>query len=140
LIKKEIQLGLHQSSTLKAYAGQINSLGDELGTLLKELKSNGKTIAAYGAPAKATTLLYHFDLSANIIDFIVDDSHLKQGLFSPGMHIPVLPSTAIAESNPDYLLILAWNFSKPIIQNNAAYLESGGKFIIPIPKVEIVSS
>jgi SAM-dependent methyltransferase len=139
-IDNETRLGLHQTSTLQAYAGKINGLRDELSSLLKKLKSDGKTIAAYGAPAKATTLLYHFDLGADIIDFIVDDSPLKQGLFSPGMHIPVLPSSAIAEKAPDYLLVLAWNFAQPIIKNNAAYLRTGGKFIIPIPKVEIISS
>jgi SAM-dependent methyltransferase len=139
-IFNEAELGLHSLSTFKSYAEQIDQLGNELASLLRKLKSEGKKIAAYGAPAKATTLMYHFGLGPDFIDFIVDDSPLKQGLFSPGMHIPVLPSSAIEENKPDYLLILAWNFAQPIISNNAAYLEAGGKFIIPIPQVEIVSS
>jgi SAM-dependent methyltransferase len=139
-IQNEALLGLHSSETFKAYAGQIDQLRDELGSLIQKLKSEGKSIAAYGAPAKATTLMYHFGLGPDVVDFIVDDSPLKQGLFSPGMHIPVLPSTAIAERKPDYLLILAWNFAAPIIRNNAAFFDAGGKFIIPVPQVEIVSS
>jgi hypothetical protein len=139
-IQNEARVNLHSSQTFKSYAGQVDQLRDELGALIQNLKSEGKSIAAYGAPAKATTLMYHFGLGPDVIDFIVDDSPLKQGLFSPGMHIPVLPSTAIAERKPDYLLILAWNFAAPIIRNNASFFNTGGKFIIPVPQVEIVSS
>jgi SAM-dependent methyltransferase len=139
-IQDEVQVNLHSSQTFKAYASQIDQLSNELGSLLQKLRSEGKSIAAYGAPAKATTLMYHFGLGPDVIDFIIDDSPLKQGLFSPGMHIPVLPSTAIAERKPDYLLILAWNFAEPIIRNNASFFKTGGKFIIPVPQVEIVSS
>jgi len=138
LIKREADLGLHDTDTFQAFGQHISALRDELGALLRGLKSAGKTIAGYGAPAKATTLMYHFDLGPGIIDFIVDDSPLKQGLYSPGMHIPVLPSSALAERKPDYLLILAWNFAEPIMRNNAAFIEAGGHFIVPIPKVEVL--
>ena len=73
-----------------------------------------------------------------MLDFIIDDSPLKQGLYSPGLHIPVLPSSALYQRNPDYILILAWNFSDPIMKNNQAYSKTGGKFIIPLPKIEII--
>lgn len=134
----ERAMGLDKAETLRAFARQIDALGAELNALLRKLKAEGKSIAAFGAPAKATTLMYHFGIGPDLIDFIVDDSPLKQGLYSPGMHIPVLSSAAIAEKKPDYLVVLAWNFAKPIIEKNAAYRQAGGRFIVPIPKVEIV--
>ncbi|MEE1563282.1 MAG: SAM-dependent methyltransferase, partial [Alphaproteobacteria bacterium] len=74
----------------------------------------------------------------DIIDFIVDDSALKQGLYSPGLHVPVLPSEAITEQGPDYLLILAWNFAQPIMASNSAFHEAEGRFIIPVPELEVI--
>jgi len=130
--------GLDKLATYQALAARINALGQELGALLKDLKGQGKSIAGFGAPAKATTLMYHFGIGPQLVDFIVDDSPLKQGLFTPGMHIPVLSARAIAERKPDYLVILAWNFAKPIIEKNAAFRERGGRFIVPVPKVEVV--
>jgi hypothetical protein len=72
-----------------------------------------------------------------VIDFIVDDSPWKQGLFTPGMHIPVLPAQAIYERQPDYLLILAWNFADSIMEKHAAFREHGGRFIVPLPEVGV---
>lgn len=134
----ERRLGLDRAETFHAFARDIEALKDELGALLRRLKGEGRSIAGFGAPAKATTLLYHFGIGPDIIDFIVDDSPLKQGLFTPGMHIPVLPGTAIAERKPDYLVVLAWNFAQPIIAKQAAFREAGGRFIVPLPKVEVV--
>ena len=105
--------------------------------LLNNLKEDGKTIAAFGAPAKATTLMYHFDIGPEIIDFIVDDSPLKQGLFSPGKHIEIVSSSEIEKRNPDYLLILAWNFAGSIMDNHSSFSKLGGKFIVPLPKIII---
>lgn len=137
-VAEENALGLNKPETLQAFARQIDALGAQLNALLRSLKAEGKSIAAFGAPAKATTLMYHFGIGPDLIDFIVDDSPLKQGLYSPGMHIPVLSSAAIVERKPDYMVVLAWNFAKPIIDKNAAYRQAGGRFIVPIPKVEIV--
>lgn len=137
-VAEEERRGLDKADTFRAYARQVDALKDELGTLLRGLKAEGKRIAGFGAPAKATTLMYHFGIGPELIDFIVDDSPLKQNLYSPGMHIPVLSSAAIAEKKPDYLLILAWNFARPIIAKSSAFRDAGGKFIIPIPKVEVV--
>ena len=95
-------------------------------------------LIGYGAPAKATTLMYHFGIGPEIIDFIVDDSPLKQGLFSPGMHIPIVSSEVLRNNPPDYLLILAWNFKDSIIEKNKSFHENGGQFIVPLPKIEVV--
>jgi len=137
LIALEESLGLDQPETLKAFGGQIERVKHDLMALLSQLKSDGKSIAGFGAPAKATTLMYHFGIGPEAIDFIVDDSPLKQGLYSPGLHIPVLSSDAIEEHQPDYLLILAWNFAEPIIAKNQIFRDRGGKFILPLPEVAV---
>ncbi|MBT7771355.1 MAG: class I SAM-dependent methyltransferase [Rhodospirillales bacterium] len=135
LIALEAEMKLDDADTLRTFSAQIDAIGADLSRRLRTLKSEGKKIAAFGAPAKATTLMYHFGIGADIIDFIVDDSPLKQNLYSPGMHIPVLPSAALYERNPDAVVILAWNFAEPIMENHAAYLEAGGTFIVPLPTV-----
>jgi len=134
-IARERALGLDRALTYRKFARQIDALRDDLREVLKNLVEAGKSIAAFGAPAKATTLMYHFDIGPDIIDFIVDDSPLKQGLYSPGMHIPVLPSSALYERKPDAVVILAWNFAESIMKNHGAYLEHGGEFIVPLPTV-----
>lgn len=138
LISREAEIGLHQAATLQQFGAKINAIKDELKDVLTRLKDAGHTIAGFGAPAKATTLMYHFGIGPEMIDFIVDDSPLKQGLYSPGMHIPVLTSDALYSEKPDAVVVLAWNFAQPIMQNHARYLDQGGQFIVPLPHVETV--
>lgn len=137
LIALEEKIRLDRPETLQAYSARIDAVKAELTALLQKLKAEGKSIAGFGAPAKATTLMYHFGFGPDIIDFIADDSPLKQGLYSPGLHIPVVPSSEIYERNPDYLVILAWNFAEPIMAKHAAFKENGGHFIIPLPQVTV---
>ena len=96
----------------------------------------GKSIIGYGAPAKATTLMHHFEIGEDIVDFIVDDSEWKHYLYTPGKGIPIVPQNFIRDKNPDYILILAWNFSKSIIEKNSEFKSKGGRFIIPLPEVK----
>lgn len=138
LIAQEETLGLDKAATLRAFARRIDALKAELTALLDDLAAGGKRIAGYGAPAKATTLMYHFAIGPERIDFIVDDSPLKQGLFSPGLHIPVVGPDALAAEHPDYLLILAWNFADPIMEKMRAFKGRGGRFILPLPEVKVV--
>lgn len=138
LIALEAELGLDWPGTLQTFSAKIEDVKTRLRTLLLGLTGEGKKIAAYGAAAKATTLMYHFDIGPDILDFIVDDSPLKQGLYSPGYHIPVLPSSAIYEHKPDYLLILAWNFAGPIMAKHTAFTDAGGHFIVPLPQIEMI--
>jgi SAM-dependent methyltransferase len=140
MIALEAHLGLDQAKTFEAFGHHIDEIKSELTGLLKSLKADGKTIAGFGAPAKATTLMYHFGIGPDIIDFIADDSQLKQNLYTPGLHVPVLPSQAIYEQKPDVVVILAWNFAEPIMKNHAQYQEQGGQFIIPLPKVKVFAS
>jgi SAM-dependent methyltransferase len=137
LIAFEEDLGLYRAQTFTSFATDIDKVRASLGTLLRDLKLQGKTIAGYGAPAKATTLLYHFDLG-NVLDYIVDDSPLKQNMFTPGHHIPVVSAQAIYDRKPDYLLILAWNFAHPIMKKHQLFLHQGGHFIVPLPDVKVV--
>jgi len=138
LIDLENSFLLNDKNTFINFAKKIKDRKKELITLINKIKSSNKSIAGFGAPAKATTLMYEFELESDVLDFIVDDSPLKQGLFSPGLHIPILPSSAINKLKPDYLLILAWNFADSIIEKNKKFTESGGKFIIPLPDLQVI--
>ncbi len=137
LIAVEEGLGLNQAETFVDFGHNIDALGAKLQKLTDSIKAEGKSIAGFGAPAKATTLIHHFGLGPETIDFIVDDSPLKQGLFTPGYHIPVLPADALYERKPDYVLILAWNFAQPIMNAHRAFQDAGGRFIVPLPDLEI---
>ena len=137
LLAVERALGLDSSATLKDFGARIDRLGKTFTDVIRELQAAGNTIAGYGAPAKATTLLYHFGIEPGTLDFIVDDSPLKQGLYSPGLHIPVVPAEILLERQPDILVILAWNFAEVIMEKNAGFAEKGGRFLVPVPEVRL---
>lgn len=138
LIEIEKKLGLNSFKTYQDFSKKIDDRGKNLKNVLFKLKSEGKTIVGYGAPAKATTLMHHFEIGPELIDFIVDDSKWKHFLYTPGKNIQILPKEFIETKKPDYILILAWNFASSIIKNNLNFKDKGGKFIIPLPNVEIV--
>lgn len=138
LAGKEADAGLDCADTFRDFARRIDQRKQELALLLKEIKGQGKKVAGFGAPAKATTLMHHFGLGKEVIDFIVDSSPMKQGLFTPGLHVPILPPKSIQERKPDYILILAWNFAPSIIESLRPYRNTGGRLIIPLPELEIV--
>lgn len=134
LVGLEEKAGLDRAGTLRAFGERIDGLGRELKRLIAGIKADGKSIAGFGAPAKATTLMHHFGIGPNAIDFIVDDSPLKQGLYTPGLHVPVLPPDALYRRRPDYAIILAWNFAAAIMAKHSAFRQAGGRFIVPLPK------
>ena len=138
LISLEHDLGLDQAETLRIFDDKISKVGEKLQKLIQEIKSRGKTIAGFGAPTKATTLMAHFGLDKSLLDFIVDDNPLKQGLFIPVTHIPVLSADVLYERKPDYVLILAWNFAEPIMKMHKRYGDEIGRFIVPMPDPEII--
>ena len=111
----------------------------QLTSLLNELKKMKKKVVVLSAPAKGMTLLNYCKIDADFIDYATEKSSIKQGLYTPGGNIPVYSDNKILKSKPDYALLLAWNFSKEIIKNNIKFLRKGGKFIIPIPNVKIIS-
>ena len=136
LLKQEQALGLFSPETYTRLKARIGALGRDLRDRLAQLRGQGKRIAGYGAPAKLTTLMYEFGLDGGSIDFIVDDSEWKQGRFTPGTHIPVLPSSALRGRQPDWCVIFAWNFADAIVKKNADYMAAGGHFLVPLPKLQ----
>lgn len=128
--------GMNQYTIFQNFEKKIHKVKLELVTLIKEIKQKNKTIAGYGAPTKATTLLTHFGLGDKL-DFLIDDNKLKQGLYSPGHHIPVYGTDVLYKRQPDYLVILAWNFAEDIMKKHQKYKSSGGNFIVPMPEVKI---
>jgi len=142
LVAAEEAAGLFKPETYKKLNDKIEALKTELNQLLRQFKSEGKRIVGFGAPAKATTLLYRFGIGKETIEAIIDDSRWKQGLFSPGQHIPIVSSDYLYEQNPppDCALILAWNFSDSIIGKHQKFLDNGGVFIVPLPQLEVKSA
>ena len=138
LISLEKELGLTQSKTLNNFEHQINQVRNAFIELISKLKKEGKSIAAFGAATKATTLIFHFQIEKEDIDFIVDENPLKQNVYSPGKHIPVYSAEKIYEEKPDFLVILAWNFAEAIMKNHKKYSDLGGSFILPMPDPKIV--
>lgn len=138
MIEIENKLGFESQKPFLKFSQKISKINNNLNKIIKEIKKEGKSIIGFGAPAKATTLMYQFDIDNNYIDFIVDDNPLKQGTFTPGLNIPVYSTKKIKEKKPDYILILAWNFADSIIKNHSYFKKQNGRFIIPLPKVTII--
>lgn len=138
LLKEEEKLELHSAKTFLEFANNIKGNKIKLNRLLNKLKIQGKIIVGYGAPAKGNTLLNYFGIGKDILNYIVDDSPLKQGLYTPGTHIPIVSSEKLKRIRPDYILILAWNFADPIMRKLSDFSVKGGKFILPAPEPKIV--
>lgn len=137
LVELEEKLAFGEVSTFRNYAKKINDSKEELINLLKKLRKEGKRIAGYGASATVTTLLHQYELG-DYLDFIIDDNPIKQGMFSPGHHIPIFKPTALQEKKPDYVVILAWMYAPQIINKHQDYLLEGGHYIIPNPELKVV--
>jgi SAM-dependent methyltransferase len=138
LIDLEHDRGLDRPETFVEFGRRVDGVGTRLRALVGTLKANGASIAGYGAPTKATTLLSHFRLDATHLDFIADDNPLKQGLFTPASHIEVTDARQLYIRRPDYVLILAWNFAEPIMAAHRRYASEGGRFIVPMPLPRII--
>ena len=137
-IKLENEKELYSIKKLNEFAEYVKNHRKKLLQLLYDLKRDGKRIIALSAAAKGNTLLNYCKIGTELLDYATERNPLKIGKFTPGMHIPVYPDEKLLEDQPDYALILAWNFSDEIIKNNAEYRNKGGKFIIPIPEPKIV--
>jgi SAM-dependent methyltransferase len=139
ILELELARKLDQPQTLRRFAAKLNLLRQQLGDMMADLKRRGKSVWGYGAARSGTTLIAQMNLG-KVISFIVDDSPDKQNKFSPGDHIPILPSKALYEKSPDYVFILAWIHAARIIENNQAYLDRGGKFIVCFPEIQIIGA
>jgi SAM-dependent methyltransferase len=130
----ERQAGLNSIGRYRKFAADVERNRGLLRKLLSDLRSEGRSIAAYGAPAKGNTLLNYCGIDTSWLPFTVDKNELKVGLHTPGMHIPVRPVSALLEAQPDGVLILAWNFASEIMSQQQAYRDRGGRFITPVPE------
>lgn len=138
LLDKEIAMGLYSHATLDKFSDDVKRNRSELTWLLHSLKREGKSIVGVSAPAKGMTLLNYCRIGNDWLDVVSEKSTLKIGRYTPGMHIPVVADEYLLEKQPDFALLLAWNFAEEIMKNLDAYRKRGGKFIIPIPMPKIV--
>jgi hypothetical protein len=138
LLEEERRLGLDRIETYRAFADQAMRSKRDLRRTLSELRASGARVVGYGAPAKGNTLLGFLELGAADLDYIADRSALKQGLYTPGMHVPVVAPERLLEDQPEYVVLLAWNFADEVLEQQAEYRRRGGKFILPVPEVQVI--
>ncbi|WP_288903225.1 class I SAM-dependent methyltransferase [uncultured Sneathiella sp.] len=139
LRKKEAAAGLDTVSAYQNFTPRVEKVRDDLLSFLQAAKAEGKKVAGYGAAAKGNTLLNYCGVGPELIEFVVDRNPEKQGTLLPGSHIPVFSPEKIWAEKPDYVLILPWNLADEISSDMAAVKDWGGRFVIPIPELEILS-
>lgn len=138
MLDEEKEWGVDRINYYEGLEAEVERLREELVGLLRRLKQQDKSVAAYGASAKGSTLLNCFGIGRATLDFVADRSVLKQGLYTPGTHLPISPPEKLLEAMPDYVLLLAWNLTEEILEQQDEYRRRGGHFIIPVPEVEVV--
>jgi len=137
-LQQEQDAGVHRIEFYQAFASRVENLKTKLVRVLSDLKRDRKTIVAYGASAKGSTLCNYFNLGADTLEYIVDRNIHKQGRFAPGNHLPIYSPDRLIQDRPDYVLLLTWNFAEEIMTQQSAYRRLGGRFILPIPDVRII--
>ncbi|MFN8637005.1 MAG: class I SAM-dependent methyltransferase [Chloroflexota bacterium] len=138
LLRAERAAGLDRRAYYDGLAQKAVAIRRALQELLADLRARGKTVAAYGAAAKGAILLNYCGLGAESLAYVVDRNQYKQGRYLPGVRLPISGPERLLEQRPDYLLILVWNLTDEIVAQQAAYRESGGRFIVPVPAPRIL--
>lgn len=121
----------------RSFGEKVESLRGQLVGLLQSIKADGKRIAVYGASAKGSTLLNYFGIGSELLEYVVDRSTVKQGRYTPGSRLKICDPTRLVEDQPDYCLLLTWNFADEVLAQQTQYRQQGGKFILPIPQVRV---
>ncbi len=137
LIQQEKKLGLDKKHAYMNFTNSVDKIKDDLIELLSKLKNDGKKIVAYGATSKSTTVTNYFGITPNLVECIYDTTPIKQNKYSPGAHIPVLPYSQFRESNPDYVLLFAWNHAEEIMKKESSYMGNNRHWITYIPEVKV---
>jgi methylation protein EvaC len=138
LAKREAALGLATSECYARFRSAVERSRDELMSLLRRMRGEGKRVAGYAATSKSTTVTNYCGITPDLVEFISDTTTIKQGKFSPGVHIPVRPHEEFAANYPDYALLFGWNHRKEILEKESAFRVAGGKWIVYVPRVEVV--
>jgi SAM-dependent methyltransferase len=138
VLNDETSWGVYALGSYTDFSNKVERLRRDLVELLQRLKSENKRIAVYGASAKGSTLLNYCGIGKETLDYVVDRSTVKQGLYTPGTRLQIHPPEKLLEDKPDYVLLLTWNFAGEILEQQAEYRKRGGHFIIPIPSVKVI--
>lgn len=138
LLQQEENHGILDPKTYLKFRKKVDKIRHNLVQLLWQIRLKNKNIVGYGASAKGNVFLNYCRIGTETLDYIVDSIPYKQGKYTPGMHIPIYPESKLSYDKPDYALILAWNFKEEIIEKQWDYRQTGGKFIVTIPKLEIL--
>ena len=134
----EMKVGLEDIHHYLGFQENVKTIKQDILKFLIRTKEEGKKVVGYGAPAKGNTLLNYCGIGSDFIDYTVDRNPYKQGHFLPGSHIPIKEPNIVKETQPDYLFILPWNLKDEIMEQMAFIRQWGGKFVIPIPKLEVI--
>jgi SAM-dependent methyltransferase len=138
LLAHERTIGLEDIRSYARFASKVHHTKRQLLSFLIQCKEQGKRVCGYGAPGKGNTLLNYCGIGTDFLDFTVDRNPYKHGRYTPGMHIPIRPISAIDEARPDYLLVLPWNLKNEVIAQMRHVADWGCKFLVPIPEVEVI--
>lgn len=140
LLEEERRWGVSSSATYRNFYGEIESVRKHLYQMLTGLKAKGKKLAAYGASARGSILVNYLGIGADVIDFVVDKNPSKQGMFVPGVGIPIVGTESLPMIQPDYCIILSWTYTEEILQQQSLYRQQGGRFIVPFPFPKIITA